>query len=223
MVAPVQAHSHAISASHYCHFRNTRMWIGFFISKAMNSTVHPIEVAQRPVSQTEPTTPFKPKGTLMNRFQATIVAAAFSTVFTSLAFAGEASPGLTREQVQAELGEAIRTGHVFDAATNQLAKDAYPALYTQAARAQAVATPAKHASAKAEQAPAVKTAAPQGKTREQVINELAEAIRTGDVLDTATGLQMKEAYPQLYPQAATAQAQAKPVEAAATQTAGLRR
>ncbi len=163
----------------------------------------------------------------MNRIQSTLIVAAFSTLFAGQALAGEAAQGLSREQVKAELSEAIRTGNVFDAATNQLLKDAYPARYSKAAQAQAAApAQAKAEAAKAQAASTVQL----GKTRQQVLDELAEAIRTGDVLDTATGLQMKEAYPHLYPQAATAHAQVKPAtepaaaaQTATTQTVGLRR
>ena len=57
--------------------------------------------------------------------------------------------------------------------------------------------------------PALAQDAPVGKTREQVKAELAEAIRTGNVLaDSESGRLMKDVYPNRYPlapQAAQAQ------------------
>ena len=47
--------------------------------------------------------------------------------------------------------------------------------------------------------------ASQGVTRAQVLAELADAQRTGDIFDAKTGKKLNELYPQLYPAKAVAQ------------------
>jgi Domain of unknown function (DUF4148) len=92
------------------------------------------------------------------------------------AFGTHANAQLTREQVKAELAQAVRNGDMpvggeSDLRLNQL----YPGRY-----------PAKPAAV--------------GKTREQVKAELAEAIRTGDVwADGESGLMRNEIDPGRYP------------------------
>jgi Domain of unknown function (DUF4148) len=83
---------------------------------------------------------------------------------------------LTREQVKAELAEAIRTGDIIDnGETGQQLNELNPARY-----------PAK---------PVV-----QGNTRAQVRAELAEAQRTGDIVGNGhSGQKLNEMYPGRYP------------------------
>ena len=99
-----------------------------------------------------------------------LVAAAFAA---GHAVAADASAPKTREQVRAELDEAIRTGNiVVNGESGSKANEANPGLY-----------PAK--------------ATVQGKTREQVKAELAEAIRTGDIV---AGGESSQKLNQLNPQ-----------------------
>lgn len=102
------------------------------------------------------------------------------------AFAADASTALSREQVQAELAQAVRTGDiVIDQETGLKANEIFPGSY-----------PAR--------------AAVQGKTRDQVKAELAEAIRLGDVpVDGVTGLRMNQLVPGNYPAPATAQGKSR--------------
>jgi Domain of unknown function (DUF4148) len=83
---------------------------------------------------------------------------------------------LTREQVRAELAEAIRTGDIVsNGEAGQKLNEVYPGRY-----------PAK---------PVV-----QGKTRAQVRAELAEAQRTGDIVSHGdSGRKLNEMYPDRYP------------------------
>jgi Domain of unknown function (DUF4148) len=94
------------------------------------------------------------------------------------AFGTHANAQLTREQVKAELAEAIRTGNVLaDGESGLMRNQIDPGRY-----------PAKPMLA--------------GKTREQVKAELAEAIRTGDMpAGGESGLMLYEMYPQRYAKA----------------------
>lgn len=87
-----------------------------------------------------------------------------------------AQGALTREQVKAELAEAIRTGDVVgNGETGQKLNAMYPGRY-----------PAK---------PAV-----LGKSRAQVRADLADAQRTGDIVGNGeTGQKLNEMYPGRYP------------------------
>lgn len=112
----------------------------------------------------------------MNRSILSAITLAVAALAAGNALAADASAPKTREQVKAELAEAIRTGDfVVNGETQQKANEVNPGLY-----------PAK---------PVV-----QGKTRAQVKAELAEAIRTGDIV--ANGETQQKAYevnPGLYP------------------------
>lgn len=103
------------------------------------------------------------------KFTATALILASGMIAGTPAFAG-----VTREQVKAELVEAIRTGDMVDDFSglklNELYPDRYPAKPVQA-----------------------------GLTRELVKAELAEASRTGDILDDASGLKLNQLYPGRYP------------------------
>lgn len=83
--------------------------------------------------------------------------------------------GLTREQVKAELAEAIRTGeHLVGDNSNHRLRDINPGKYP--ARPKEI-----------------------GKTREQVKAELAEALRVGDVPISEQGLTAYELAPHRFP------------------------
>jgi hypothetical protein len=87
----------------------------------------------------------------------------------------------TREQVKAELAEAIRTGDVIANGESGLKlNELYPQRYPHAAAA-------------------------AGATRAQVTGELAEAIRTGNMIAAGEGgLKLNEEFPQRYPAVAVA-------------------
>lgn len=107
----------------------------------------------------------------MKRLQHTLAIAAIGIATTLSATA----MGLTREQVQAELREAIRMGDLIVGEHGQTLREMYPSRY-----------PARPVEV--------------GKTRAQVRAELAEAIRTGDmVADADSGLKFNEINPSLYP------------------------
>jgi predicted RNase H-like HicB family nuclease len=115
----------------------------------------------------------------MSRSKALLVVA----IALSLCGAGSAgAQGKTREQVRAELAEAIRTGDMTfgdaDRKLNEIAPQRYPAK------------------------PAV-----VGKTRTQVRAEFEDAVRTGDIEVGELGLKLNESAPQRYsrdPEAAQA-------------------
>lgn len=81
----------------------------------------------------------------------------------------------TRDQVRAELADAVRTGDIVDGDSSLSRRELHPQRYP------AVVAP--------------------GKTRAQVEAELADAIRHGDIASEAGGLQLRELYPQRYPAA----------------------
>ena len=105
--------------------------------------------------------------------------AAIALILASGLIAGTpALAGVTREQVKAELAEAIRTGDIAVAGDRQGRKlnELYPSRY-----------PVKQVQA--------------GLTREQVKAELAQAIRTGDiaVAGDRQSRELNELYPNRYP------------------------
>ncbi len=73
----------------------------------------------------------------MTRTTTHALVAALISVFATQAMASDATQPKTREQVQAELSEAIRTGNILDNVTSQMLKDVYPERYSQQATAQA--------------------------------------------------------------------------------------
>ena len=133
-----------------------------------------------------------------------IVALALSSLVAGHAMAADASVGKTRDEVRAELAQAIRSGDMIaDGATGQRYNEVSPAQYA-AVRAEAVV---------ADAAPVV------GKTRAQVKAELAEAIRTGDMIaDGATGAKYNELYPNRYPKPVIAQGNSRDVRAEAVES-----
>ena len=92
----------------------------------------------------------------MQSTYASILALTIAAFSAGSALANDAAAPKTREQVKAELAEAIRTGDIVHCESGHKLNELFPGQY-----------PAK---------PAV-----QGKTREQVKAELAEAIRTGQL------------------------------------------
>ncbi len=107
----------------------------------------------------------------MNRSYLSTIALAVAALTAGQAFASSAK---TREQVKAELTEAVRTGNIMaNGDSGQMLNDVFPDRY-----------PAK---------PVV-----QGKTRAQVQAELAEAIRTGDIVGDESGKKLNELYPGRY-------------------------
>lgn len=97
-------------------------------------------------------------------------------VLAAIASTAAAEPAKTREQVKAELREAIRTGNVFATGDSGLKlNEMYPQRYPQ-------------------------TTVGETKTREQVKAELAEAMRSGDVIVAGEGgLTLREEFPGRYP------------------------
>jgi hypothetical protein len=170
-----------------------------------------------------------------------VIALALSTLVAGHALAADPAAAKTREQVRAELAEAIRSGDLIaDGATGQRFNQIAPHLYAQptavanksraevkAELAQAIRSgdliadgatgqrynevaPAQYAAARAETPAAANVAVAQGKTREQVKAELAEAIRNGDmVADGQTGAKFNELYPNRYPQPTLAQGKSR--------------
>jgi len=112
----------------------------------------------------------------MNRKYITAITLAAAAFSAGQVFAADANAPKTREQVKAELTEAIRTGDIVaDAEGGRKANEINPSLY-----------PVK--------------AVVQGKTREEVKAELAEAIRTGDIVaGVESGLKANEINPSLFP------------------------
>ena len=133
-----------------------------------------------------------------------IVALALSSLVAGHALAADASVGKTRDEVRAELAQAIRSGDLIaDGATGQR--------YNQIA-------PAQFAAVRAD-APVVAAAPSVGKTRAEVKAELAEAIRTGNmVADGATGAKYNELFPARYPQPALAQGNSRDVRASGVES-----
>jgi len=94
---------------------------------------------------------------------------------TGLIAGTPALAGIAREQVKAELTEAIRTGDM-PAPGNRglMLNEVYPSRY-----------PAKQVQ--------------PGLTREQVKAELAQVIRTGDFMVSDSGQKCNEAHPSMHP------------------------
>jgi predicted RNase H-like HicB family nuclease len=164
---------------------------------------------------------FNPQGNItMNRSILSVITLAAAALTATHTMADTTSAPKTRDQVKAELAEAIRTGHVVvNGETGQKAHELFPGQYP----AQAVVQGKTRDQVKAELAEAIRTGhvvvngetgqkanelfpglypakpATQAKTREQVKAELQEAVRTGDVqANDDSGLKLNQLYPQLY-------------------------
>lgn len=108
----------------------------------------------------------------MTRARISALALALTSVFAAQAMAATEGP-MTREQVQAELAEAVRTGNVFVNETGERLRDIYPNNYP------------------------VQTAT--SVTREHVLAELAEAKRTGNLVVNENGDKLTDLYPSQFP------------------------
>jgi hypothetical protein len=166
---------------------------------------------------TRPASRNRRKGTTMN-FTRTL-----GSLLLLTAFGSHANAQLTREQVKAELAEAIRTGDMpaggeSDLKLNQLYPGRYPVKSAVAGKtreqvraelAEAIRNGDMPAGGESSHTlgeinPSRYPAKPAyaGKTREQVKAELAEAIRTGDMpAGGESGLMLYEMYPQRYAKA----------------------
>ncbi len=162
-----------------------------------------------------------------NRFFPSLIASAVLAVAAGQALAADDVQAKTRDQVKAELNEAIRTGNIVAGGeSGQTLKDLFPGRYdaTQTAQAktraevkaelaEAIRTgdivaggesgqtlkqmaPARYAD-EAVQAQAVQVV--KGKTRAQVKAELADALRSGDVVAGGeSGQKLNEMFPARY-------------------------
>ena len=117
----------------------------------------------------------------MNRKHITAIAAALIAISTTQVFAADGPK--TREQVKAELAEAIRTGNMpADNESGLMLNQVRPDLYPSQERS-------------------------VGKTRAEVKAELNEAVRTGNIVaDVESGKKLNELYPARYAAKAAADA-----------------
>jgi hypothetical protein len=141
-------------------------------------------------------------------------------LLAALGTAAQAQSGMTREQVKAELADAIRTGDILAPGDSGLKlNELYPQRYPRPAAGPALT----RAQVRAELAEAIRTGdmlaggdsgiklneefprrypaavVQPGRTRAEVRAELAEAIRTGDmVANNELGLKLNEEFPQRY-------------------------
>jgi len=111
----------------------------------------------------------------MTRTHTYTIALAFATVFAGHAAVAATDGPLTREQVRAELAQALRTGNISPDESGLKLNEQFPYRY-----------PAQQAAA--------------AMSREQVKAELAEAVRTGNVIGGESGLKLNEQSPYSYPQ-----------------------
>jgi TPP-dependent 2-oxoacid decarboxylase len=109
----------------------------------------------------------------MKRIQISTIAIALSALFTGQAIAQDSAP-LTRTQVQAEMVEAINTGHVMVTESGRLANDVFSSNYS---------------------VPQVESL-----TRAEVLAELAEAINKGQMIISESGRLANDVFSSNYPQ-----------------------
>lgn len=107
----------------------------------------------------------------MTRTYASAIAFSFATLFAGQAMAVNGDTSLTREQVKAELAEAVRTGNVVTGESSARLNEQFPQVFGQ-------------------QASSV--------TRSQVQAELAQAIQAGNVVVGESSVRVNEAFPQNY-------------------------
>ena len=108
----------------------------------------------------------------MTHANVSTIVCAFSAVFVGQAIAAN-DPLVTREQVKAELAEAIRTGNIVTGESSAKLNEQFPQLYPQQAATSSV-------------------------TRAQVKAELAQAIKTGNIVEGESGVKLNEMYPDKY-------------------------
>jgi len=106
----------------------------------------------------------------MTRIQTCTLTLALTALLTGQAMAAPAHSSATREQVQAELAEAIHAGAIIPGESGLKLNEQFPQNY-----------PAQH-----------KVAA---KSRAQVQAELAEAVRTGNIRPDESGQKLNEQFP----------------------------
>ncbi|AEC18690.1 hypothetical protein PT7_0150 [Pusillimonas sp. T7-7] len=111
----------------------------------------------------------------MTRTKVSAIVFAFSTLIAGQAMAANTDAPVTREQVKAELAEAIRTGNIVTGESSAKLNEQFPALYPEQQVQSTV-------------------------TRAQVQAELAEAIRTGNVTVGESSAKLNEVFPQQYAQ-----------------------
>ena len=138
----------------------------------------------------------------MKTSYSTAIALAISTLIAGHALAADADIGKTREQVQAELVQARATGNI--TAPDQLSID-----YTGRTGAKMNEVfPARYAA----------VAPVSSKTRAEVVADMAEAKRTGNVMASTqvaidyagtTSAKMNEVFPSRYPAVATSPAKTR--------------
>jgi hypothetical protein len=112
--------------------------------------------------------------TMIKRTYLTAIALA-ATLAGGQAFAADTSTGKTRDQVRAELKEAVRTGNIMgNSESGRMRNEINPSQY-----------PAQPMT--------------QGNTRAEVVAELKEAVRTGNMLaNDETGRMRNEVNPSQY-------------------------
>jgi ribosomal protein L30E len=126
---------------------------------------------ERPATTGKSLSTFRGKS-IMNH---TLRAAALALLATTFGACAHAQEGKTRQQVRAELAEALRTGDIVSGEGGLTLRQQFPAQYPQA--------PAQ-----------------MGKSREQVRAELAQAMRSGDMLAGGElGIRRNEGAPGGFP------------------------
>jgi hypothetical protein len=126
---------------------------------------------------------------IMKNIVTSIIAGGLVILAAGTASAQDAgSQQKTRSQVQAELVQAQQTGDISEPWTGKKLNELYPARYTSAK------TNADNAAV----TPALADTQQAGKTRQQVMAELAQAQRTGEITEPWTGTKLNELYPNRY-------------------------
>lgn len=150
----------------------------------------------------------------MTRTQISTLAIALSALLAGPAMATDNST-ITRDQVKAELAQAVRTGNVITEQSGRFMKDIFPSRYP--AQVQPSET---RAQVKAELNEAIRTGnmsfdqsgrlmkdvfannypAPAASTvtRAEVRAELADAVRTGDIIVGQSGKRLNQLFPSRY-------------------------
>ena len=125
-----------------------------------------------------------------------LIALSFAALAAGNAFAADPTAAKTREQVRAELAEARATGNIIaNSEVHMTERELFPGRYEQAA-----------APVAAKAAPAA-AAVTTGKTRAEVLAELAEARRTGNIIaNSEVSITERDLFPGRYAAQDTIQA-----------------